>query len=115
MGTKTSDLGRRAFLGGIGFGLVNACTHAGVPSRSESNSAFAEIETHLGGRLGVAALDTQNGMQLSYRGDERFAMCSSYKWILTALVLARADKGEIALGQPISYSTADLIDFSPVT
>src|SRR5256885_2193660 len=54
---------------------------------------FAAIEQHVAGRLGVAALDTATGRRLAYRADERFALCSTFKWLLGAQVLARAEAG----------------------
>ena len=74
---------------------------------------FAEIEARLSGRLGIAALDTGSGEQLSYRGDERFAMCSTFKWLLVAGVLSRVEEGWLSLDQCVPYSTADLIEHSP--
>ena len=53
-------------------------TYAQAPSHPGAASDFAEIEARLGGRLGIAALDTGNGKRLSYRADERFAMCSTF-------------------------------------
>src|ERR1044071_5900347 len=41
--------------------------------------AFARIEKEARGRLGVAVLDTQSGMQSGYRENERFPMCSTFK------------------------------------
>jgi beta-lactamase class A len=76
---------------------------------------FAELEARLGGRLGIAALDTGSGKQLSYRGDERFAMCSTFKYLLVADVLSHVEQGCLSLDQRVPYSTADLIEHSPFT
>lgn len=77
--------------------------------------AFAEIERRWGGRLGVFALDTGNGRTLAYRADERFLMCSTFKGLLAAAVLARVDARQESLSRMIAYSSADLIVTSPVT
>jgi beta-lactamase class A len=76
---------------------------------------LADLETYVGGRLGVFALDTGSGRTLAHRADERFAMCSTFKWVLAAAVLARVDRGELALDQRIAYGKADLLGHSPVT
>ena len=76
---------------------------------------FARVEADLGGRLGVFALDTGSGRQLARRADERFAMCSTFKWALAAAVLARVDEGELALGRQIPFGEADLLEYAPVT
>jgi beta-lactamase class A len=76
---------------------------------------FADIEAALGGRIGVAAVDTRNGARLAHRGGERFAMCSTFKWLLAAAVLARVDHDAAHLEQQLSYSQKDLVNYSPVT
>src|SRR5579863_4149375 len=42
-------------------------------------------------------------------------MCSTFKWALVAAVLARIDRGEIALGERVTYGKADLLAHAPVT
>jgi beta-lactamase class A len=91
---------RRAFLIAAGGLFVGASGSTTARERLSAASALAELEAQLGGR---------------YRGDERFAMCSSYKWLLVAAILARVDAGELMLDQRIPYSARDLIEFSPIT
>jgi beta-lactamase class A len=106
--------GRRAFIGGAGFSFLEAFAW-GAAAQPGTGAPFAEIEAGIGARLGVTAVDTRNGARLSWRGDERFAMCSSFKWVLAAAILARADRGEIMLDRRVSYSRADMLPHSPVT
>jgi len=68
----------------------------------------------VGGRVGVFALDTASGRTLAHRADERFAMCSTFKWPLAAAVFARIDRGEASLEQRIPFGPADLMDHAPV-
>lgn len=75
---------------------------------------FALDRKH-GGRLGVAILDSGNGRIVAHRGEERFAMCSTFKFVAAACVLARVDRGEEELERRVSYSKADLVTYSPVT
>ena len=75
---------------------------------------FAFDRKH-GGRLGVAILDSGNGRIVAHRGEERFAMCSTFKFVAAAFALARVDRGEEGLERRVSYSKADLITYSPVT
>ena len=56
--------------------------------------ALQALEDRHGGRLGVTALDTGNGQMLAHRGGERFAMCSTFKLLLAAQVLAAVDAGK---------------------
>jgi beta-lactamase class A len=77
--------------------------------------SFAEIESRVGGRLGVFALDTGTGQQLAQRANERFAMCSTFKWVLAAAVLARIDDARLSLEERVPYGATDLLEYAPVT
>lgn len=79
------------------------------------NARLAEIERRLGGRLGVLALDTGTGARIGWRTGERFPMCSSFKWLLAAAVLARVDAGRERLDRQIRYGAADVLGHAPVT
>ncbi|MES2293464.1 MAG: class A beta-lactamase [Pseudomonadota bacterium] len=98
-----------------GLGLLAAS--AGVPALAAAPAAaeLRKLEARLGGRVGLAALDTASGRTLSWRADERFAMCSSFKWLLAAAILAQVEQGKLALDQMISYSAKALLAHSPVT
>lgn len=84
---------------------------AGVPLEE----SFARIEAAIGGRLGVAALDTGSGRRLSYRAEERFPLCSTFKLLAAAAILARVDEGREHLERRVPYAAADLVDYSPTT
>lgn len=73
------------------------------------------IEVAVGGRLGVAVLDTGTGELVGHRLDERFAMCSTFKFLAAALVLARVDAGQERLDRRIVVKREALLDWSPVT
>lgn len=77
--------------------------------------ALAALERRHGGRLGVAVLDTANGRLRSHRGDERFPLCSTFKFLAAALVLARVDRKEESLDRRIVYGKANLVTYSPIT
>ncbi len=76
---------------------------------------LATLEARQGGRLGVAVLDTGSGRVLSHRGEERFALCSTFKFLAAGLVLARVDRGEERLDRRITYGREALVPYSPVT
>jgi beta-lactamase class A len=89
----------------------------GADASSEESRKVAqlvEIERRVGGRLGVAALDVDTGRRLAYRPDERFPMCSTFKWLLAAQVLARVDRGEERLDRRVPYDEKDLLEYAPV-
>jgi len=68
------------------------------------------IEAGVGGRLGVAVLDTATGELVGHRLDERFAMCSTFKFLAAAWVLARVDAGQERLDRRIVVTRASLLD-----
>jgi len=84
------------------------------PARSEADP-FAALEHSLGGRIGVAAVDTQNGGHLAHRSGERFAMCSTFKWLLAAAVLSKVERSGGTLDQPLRFRAKDLLTHSSVT
>ena len=88
---------RQLLLGAIG--TLAACaaprTTAQVDAaggRPASPAHLDDLEAKVGGRVGVFAVDTGSGRQLAHRADERFPMCSTFKWALAAAVLARVDR-----------------------
>jgi len=78
-------------------------------------NAVSALERRHGGRLGIAVLDTTNGKLRAYRGDERFPLCSTFKFLAAAFVLARVDRKEESLDRRIVYGKADLVTYSPIT
>jgi beta-lactamase class A len=84
-------------------------------SASRFQQAVQQIETTSGGRLGVAVLDTRTGAAYAYRGAERFALCSTFKFLAAALVLARVDQGQEQLTRQITVQAADIVPYAPVT
>ncbi|RAR53651.1 beta-lactamase class A [Paraburkholderia unamae] len=98
----------------IGFPLLLGM---GGASRAlfAAESPFAAIERRSGGRLGVFAVDTGSGATLAWRADERFLMCSTFKGMLAAQILARVDAGHERLDREVRYTERDLIFTSPVT
>jgi beta-lactamase class A len=90
---------------------------AAPPTEAPPGAArgLAAIEARVGGRLGVAALDTGSGRRIEYRAGDRFAMCSTFKLLLAAAVLARVDAGRESLDRVVAYGPRDLLDYAPVT
>ncbi|MGE3931514.1 MAG: class A beta-lactamase [Hyphomonadaceae bacterium] len=75
---------------------------------------FAAIEARIGGRVGVTALNTAGGAMLVHRADERFAMCSTFKWLLAAQMLQMAQSLPSLLEQRVRYTEGDLLEYAPV-
>jgi beta-lactamase class A len=114
---------RRTLLTSILLAPLSACRSAGVEAPERSRAAatdddaaaarFTQLESHFDARLGVYAVDTGTGRELSHRADERFSMCSTFKVLAAAAVL---DRNPLEyLDRRVRYRAADVVPFSPIT
>ncbi len=76
-------------------------------------AAFDRLERQYGATLGVYALDTGTGTTVTYRADQRFAFCSTFKALAAGVVL-RGD-GDAQLAGVVSYDASQLQAYSPIT
>jgi beta-lactamase class A len=90
---------------------------AGSAASGENDSAvrIAAIQARIGGRIGVTALDTGNSRRLDYRQDERFPMCSTFKFLAAAAVLKRVDEKQEKLERFVPYGAKEILEYAPVT
>lgn len=93
--------------------LLAPPSFAGEPLNAED--ALADLEAKVGGRLGVCVLDPARNRTLVHRGEERFAMCSTFKLPLAAAILREVDRGKLALDTFVPYTKADMMAHAPVT
>ena len=84
-------------------------------SSASTTKALADLERSVGGRLGVALLDTASGQITGHRLDERFAMCSTFKLPLAGAILREIDQGRLRPEQWVAYGTTDMVAHAPVT
>lgn len=77
-------------------------------------SVLGTYERESGGRIGLYAENVGSGRTLTWRADERFVMCSTFKASLAACILARVDRGLDRLDRMIAYDDKDLLDHAPV-
>ena len=82
---------------------------------ADAATRLAELEKTNGGRLGVAVLDVATGRRIERRAHERFPMCSTFKWLAAAFVLARVDRGDERLDRRVTFTKEDLVTYSPIT
>jgi beta-lactamase class A len=117
--TASADLpiwSRRALI--LHGACLLAVAEAATPGLADAQTAVLpldDMETRLQARIGVAAIDTASGMRLAHRADERFAMCSTFKWLLAAAVLAQNDHDGQVLERRLPYGPGDLLPHSPVS
>jgi beta-lactamase class A len=102
---------RRGLLAG---GLAAAASLVARPAWSAAtDAAFRAIEARTGGRLGVS-MTRQGDTHVGWRENERFLMCSTFKALAVAAVLARVDHGAEKLDRWITYGAADMQPYAPV-
>ena len=107
---KGCELNRRDFLWS-GAALLASSSHA----REAPIAPISDYERSSGGHIGVYAENIRSGAKLSWRADERFVMCSTFKASLAACILARVDRREDSLEALISYGATDIQDwYAPV-
>lgn len=110
----TLALSRRAVLAGLATFAAAAPARAAL-SAAEVEARFAAIESRVGGRLGVAVIDSGDGRRVGRRADARFPMCSTFKALAATAALKRVDEGAERLDRRIAYGPADLLDYAPVS
>ncbi|MEG8066348.1 class A beta-lactamase [Xanthomonas hortorum pv. gardneri] len=118
-------LNRRQFLSVTGASVLLAASKSAWPlSRVATlqeptgdllGARWAEIERGTGGRLGIGLLDGATGKHFGQREDERFPMCSTFKFVLAAAVLQRVDQGKLTLAQRVKIRASDMLSHAPVT
>ena len=103
------------FPAGLASALAQSARGAGSRDVRAGRDRLREVEQKSGGRLGVAVLDADRGVTLVHRPDERFPMCSTFKFLAVATVLARVDRRDDSLDRRISFSKDDLLEYAPIT
>ncbi|WUL16883.1 class A beta-lactamase [Amycolatopsis sp. NBC_00355] len=119
---------RRAALAATALVTLTACAapEAAPPARTPSSQSssqppaslvaqpdFAALETRFDARLGVYAIDTGSGREVTRHADDRFGYASTHKVFSSGAVLQRT--GLPGLGKVLRYTRADLQEYSPIT
>lgn len=105
---------------GVLAGMSLPAALAPVPALAQAGAdpvmkAIRDVEARLQSRLGVNIRDLEGGRVWSHRADERFPMCSTFKALAAAAVLARVDRSEDRLDRRIIFPASELVTYSPVT
>ncbi len=86
---------------------------ASTPADISADEELEELEKTYDVRLGVYAVDTGTEREIEYRVDERFGHASTFKALLCGVVLQQYVIDD--LDQIITYTSDDLVDWSPIT
>jgi len=76
---------------------------------------LAKLEISNKGRIGLWALNTETMTSFGYRDQERFPMCSTFKFMLGAAILKKGVRDPGFLSQKLIYKESHLVSYSPVT
>ena len=111
---------RRNFLAAAAL-LPLACSPGAVEPQADAADPaaperFEAIRAALGpgARVGVAAIDTGSGRRLLHDSGSRYAMASTFKLPLAAMVLAEVEAGRLRLAEELPFAPGDPLDNSPV-
>jgi beta-lactamase class A len=106
-------INRRQFLGTAIIPLTSSSL--AFAATNDITPQLKKIEATTGGRLGVSVLDTSTGKHAGLREQERFAMCSTFKFLAAAFVLHRVDQGQETLERRFVFQASELMEYSPGT
>jgi len=109
---------RRGVLAGLSAVPFVGCGRpAGAAAHPSQPEAFdlSGLEARDGARLGFVAHDLASGRLLSWRGDERFVYCSTFKMFLAAATFVRVQAGDERLDRQVPITRADMVNHAPVT
>lgn len=74
---------------------------------------FRELETKYNAQIGVYVRDTNDDSEIAYNADERFAYCSTHKFLSVGALLQRKNLDE--LDKRIFFSAEEILPFSAIT
>ena len=110
---------RRTFLIASTLPVLTSCATSFGPERSLRTALerLTQLEKDFNGRLGVYAIDTNTNASLSYRGNERFAFCSTFKFLVASAILRQSVDAPDLLERHIRYDGVELKQsgYSPIT
>ena len=86
-----------------------------VVSSTEFTKRISELEIQNGGQIGVSVVSANGALLYSYRSNQKFAMCSTFKALLGASILSRVDLNLESLDRDITYASSDILDYAPIT
>lgn len=111
---------RQALFGGLT--LVAAAAYSTKPAVADPaeplppiTEGIAALELRHNAYVGLFAADLDGGRSISHRGQEAFAMCSTFKTYAAARVLQMVERGQLALDQTAFVDPAAIVANSPRT
>ena len=111
---------RQALLGGLTLAAAAACSPKTVLADPAEplppiDERIAALERRYNADVGLFAVDLDGGRSIAHRGQETFAMCSTFKGYASARVLQMVERGQLMLGQKVFVDPAAIVANSPRT
>ena len=107
-------MNRRQFQIAAALAAARLPAYAQPRGTDRSQDSWDPIEAASGGRMGIAVLQASGQLE-GHRLDERFPMCSTFKWLAAANVLHRVDRGQERLDRRVRVDRSALLPNSPVS
>lgn len=111
---------RGALIGGLTFAA--AAVFATKPATADPaqptpriEDRIAALERRYDAYVGLYAVDVDDGRSISHRGQEAFAICSTFKGYASARVLEMVQQGQLTLDQQVFVDPAAIVANSPRT
>ncbi|WP_101949459.1 class A beta-lactamase [Mycobacterium sp. 3519A] len=106
---------RSALLGGLALAAAAASTPKSALAQPPVADRIAALERRHNAYIGVFAVDLVGGRSFSHRGQQPFAMCSTFKAYAAGLVLQMVEQGQLTLDQQVFVDPAGVVANSPRT
>ena len=94
---------------------ANLTTNSNQAKSDTAQKKLATLESSFAGKIGVYALNTNNGEIIDYRADQRFPVQSTLKLIGVAALLKQSGSDKNLLQEKIYYTSKDLTPWHPIT
>ena len=88
--------------------LFTATLVAADSQLSRLEREMERVSKIAGGEVGASAIHLESGRKVSFHGDERFPMASTFKIPVAVQLLHRVDAGELKLDQMVELRASDL-------
>ncbi|KWX56672.1 class A beta-lactamase [Mycobacterium sp. NAZ190054] len=111
---------RHVLFGGVPLAALVACSPQSVladPAQPlpPPDERLDELARRHNAEIGVYAVDLATQKSVTFRDDQPFAMCSTFKAYAAAAVLQRTQTGELTLQDTVPIEAGDIRPHSPVT
>jgi beta-lactamase class A len=97
----------------LGLPLLAAPAVAATDRFAALRRAIPQIERSAGGPIGIALIDTHSGARFEHRAGQRFPLCSTFKLLLAARLLAGADAGQWQMDERLPIRRQDMLNNAP--